>query len=220
MRFRRPEGVVEKQFCNACEHLFSDFMQTDTTHGQLVFQTDRENSGKSTQVQLLSEVVTLSGRDEGAFLDFGVGGNISAFREAGDLLPRHRFMGCDVYPSDTPGYFSTYDPDAPHGSFDGISSYAVVEHLTNTMDAWVGMNRLLKSVDAGGGVMVHSFPSQWHQGFDDWSIQIQGHSCLFSRKSLRLVCRKTGFKLLKADPPRYVGPHYHPVFTFRKSRDV
>ena len=129
-------------------------------------------------------------------------------------------MGCDVYQSDTPGYFSIYDPRAPVGSFDGISSYAVIEHLTNTLEAWIGLNRLLKSIRAGGGVMVHAFPSQWHQGFDDWSIQIRGHSCLFSRKSLRLICREAGFRVVKADPPRFIGPHYHPVFTFMKVRDV
>ena len=109
---------------------------------------------------------------------------------------------------------------AQFGWFDGISSYAALEHLTNTADAWRTLNRLLKPTSAGGGVMVHAFPSQWHLDFDDSAIQIAGHSCVFSRKSLRMMCDRAGFQLVKADPPRFVGPHYHAVMSFRKVRDV
>jgi hypothetical protein len=220
LEFKREGETVRKHFCRGCEHMWSDFMQTDVSHGQVVFETGRENSGKATQSALLMEVAELSGRLNGTFLDFGVGGNIGSFKEAAQQLPQHRFMGCDVYPSTVPGYFSTYDADAPVGQFDGISSYAVIEHLTNTLDAWLHLNRLLKPMADGGGLMIHSFPSQWHLGFDDWAIQISGHSCVFSRESLKRVCRRSGFEILKADPPRFIGPHYHPVFVFRKICDV
>lgn len=218
LSFTLPNEVVDKSLCRDCQHLFSDFMQTETRHVEIVFGVATENEGSATQLELLEEIS--SGVKRGAFLDFGIGGNVTAFQAAGARMPQHRFQGCDVYPLDVPGYFGTYDPDAPLGTFDGISSYAVVEHLTNTMDAWRLLNRLLKPMKEGGGTMTHSFPSQWHLDFEDWAIRIAGHSCLFSRKSLRIVCDVTGFEIVRADPPRFVGPHYHSVFRFRKVKDV
>jgi hypothetical protein len=218
--FDLPDEVVAKSFCRTCEHLFSERMQTGLSHVQSVFRIDQHNPGKETQVMLLREAAGLSGARNGTFLDFGVGGNIGAFAEAGKSMPEHRFMGCDVYPASVPGYFLTYDENAPHGIFDGITSHAVVEHLTNTLDAWKKFNRLLKPVSQGGGIMIHAFPSQWHLGFDNWAIRIAGHSCVFSRESLRRVCDATGFRIERADPPRPVGHHYHPVFIFRKTRDL
>lgn len=218
--FNRPGEVVNKNFCLSCEHLYSYEDQTNLLHGQIVFGFDRENAAKSTQTDLMLELAQKRGLKHGTFLDFGVGGNIRAFQDASARAPHHEFMACDTYPSAVAGYFNTYGPSAPRGIFDGISSYAVVEHLTNTIDAWALFNRLLKSVRDGGGLMLHSFPSQLHLSFDDWAMQIAGHSCLFSRASLLLTCRRTGFRLVSADPPRYVGPHYHPVMLFQKVRDV
>jgi hypothetical protein len=218
--FLRPEGLIEKYLCRRCEHLYSDFLQTDPTLAREMFQLDVENAGQPAQVQLLREVVDRSGSATGAYLDFGVGGNISAFQEAQRRWPQHRFMGCDLYASDTRGYFGTYSAAAPLGEFDGIASYAVVEHLTHSLEAWQRLNRLLKPMARGGGIMVHAFPSQLHHDFEHWAIQIRTHSCLFSRRSLVLTCRNAGFAMEKTDPPRPVGPHDHPVLVFRKQRDV
>lgn len=218
--FERPEGLINKSLCLQCEHLYSSFLQTDPLEADEIFQFGAENEAKSTQVQLLTEAVERSEVTRGLFLDFGVGGNISAFGEAQRLLPGHRFNGCDVYRADVPGYFQTYDPAAPLGMFDGISSYAVVEHLTGTLESWRTFNRLLKPVSEGGGIMIHAFPSQLHHDLDHWAIQIHTHACIFSRQSLRIACRKTGFRVVKADPPRPAGPHYHPILVFRKVRDV
>ena len=218
LSFTLPNETVEKSLCRNCEHLFSNLLQTELRHVEIVFKVTTENEGSATQLALLEELTAKL--EQGTFLDFGIGGNLTAFQAAGKRLPQHRFQGCDVYPSSAPGYFVTYSPDAPLGIFDGISSYAVIEHLTNTVDAWRLLNRLLKPINDGGGIMIHSFPSQWHLDFDDWAIQIAGHSCLFSRKSLKLLCDKMGFAIERADPPRFVGPHYHPVFRFRKIRDA
>ena len=68
--------------------------------------------------------------------------------------------------------------------------------------------------------MVHSFPSQLHHDFDDWAIQIRVHTCLFSKQSLRMTCKASGFDFVKGKLPRPVGPHCHPVLVFRKIRDV
>lgn len=218
--FPRPNDTVEKQFCRSCEHLFTDFVQSDPEVASGLFRVGEENAGKETQVDLLNEVVTWSGVAAGRYLDFGVGGNLSAFNEVAQVNPQHTFMGCDVYPADVGGYFTTYDSDAPLGSFDGISSYAVIEHLTGTLGTWRLLNRLLKPMSKGGGWMVHSFPSQLHHDMDHWAIQIRTHTCLFSRPSLALTCSISGFEFVKGNLPRSVGPHYHPVLVFRKTRDV
>jgi hypothetical protein len=218
--FERPEGRIEKLFCGGCGHLFTDFLQTDPDVGREMFHFETENASQPAQAQLLEELAQRAGLEHGVFLDFGVGGNISAFQQVGERHPEHRFMGCDTYPSEVEGYFQTYSPTAPAGIFDGISSYAVVEHLTGTIESWLHFNRLLKPMAAGGGIMVHSFPSQLHHDFEHWAIQIRSHVCLFSRKSLAMVCAKAGFVLEKGLLPRPTGPHDHPVMVFRKVRDV
>ena len=218
--FDRPEGSIEKYLCPRCEHLFSDFLQTDPQVGQEMFHFDTENAGKETQVRLLEELARRSGLAHGTFLDFGVGGNLAAFQEAQLRHPQHRFMACDTYPSPVAGYFQTYAANSPLACFDGISSYAVVEHLTDTVTAWSYLNRLLKPLSDGGGIMVHAFPSQLHHDFDHWAIQIGSHVCLFSPKSLKRVCEQTGFKMDDGVFHRPIGQHDHGIMVFRKVRDL
>ena len=95
-------------------------MQTDHAHVEIVFGINEPNPGWSTQVDLLEEAVLTSGVDRGTFLDFGVGGNMSAFQKASSLMPQHRFMGCDVYKAETDGYFETYRSTAAFGQFEPL----------------------------------------------------------------------------------------------------
>lgn len=217
--FDRPEGRIGKYICSGCGHLFSDFLQTDPDLGQEMFRFDTENDGKETQVALLEELIRRSGVDRGTYLDFGVGGNLAAFQEVQARHPQHRLMACDTYPSPVPGYFQTYAEDSPKHCFDGISSYAVVEHLTETVAAWTYLNRLLKPTAAGGGIMVHAFPSQLHHDFEHWSIQIRSHVCLFSPISLARVCEQTGFHMETGSRYRPIGKHAHGIMVFRKTSD-
>jgi hypothetical protein len=92
--------------------------------------------------------------------------------------------------------------------------------LKFTISSWSRFNRLLKPVNEGGGIMVHAFPSLLHHDFDHWAIQIRSHTCLFSAKSLRFLCERTGFKLIRGVLPRPVGPHDHAVMIFRKISDL
>jgi len=170
-------------------------------------------------VQLLSELVGRKSIANGSYLDFGVGGNRRSFEMAKELFPQHSFYGCDLFTHSGRNYFTTYD-ESYCGKFDGISSYAVIEHLTYPSDSWKYLNRLLRPMAAGGGIMVHSFPSQLHHVFSDWQIQIRSHVCLFSRRSLAIQCTLAGFRLRFADPPRPVGPHSHPVMVFEKVGDI
>lgn len=185
-----------------------------------MFQFDTENAGKDTQVLLLEELVRRTGRERATLLDFGVGGNLTAFQEAQMLMPQHRFMACDTYSSSVQGYFQTYAEQSPLHMFDGISSYAVIEHLTDTVPAWTYLNRLLKPVASGGGLMVHAFPSQLHHDFDHWAVQIKSHVCVFSPQSLLRVCEMTGFQMEDGRMLRPVGPHAHGIMVFRKVKDM
>jgi hypothetical protein len=189
VRFVRTEGTIDKNLCPGCGHLFSLYQQSDPELGRILFDFGSENDAAATQLSLLEETIRRSGRTGGTFLDFGVGGNISAFQQAQLNHPNAHIFACDTYPLELENYFQTYSDRAPLGIFDGISSYAVVEHLTETFDSWSRFNRLLKPVNEGGGIMVHAFPSLLHHDFDHWAIQIRSHTCLFSPKSLRFLCK-------------------------------
>lgn len=218
--FLRPEGQIEKCLCSGCGHLFTNYIQKDPALGAQLFQFHQENPSSSAQEQLLNELSEFVEKPEGTFLDFGVGGNIQAFQRAQATHPEAEWFGCDTYPAKVDNYFSTYSDTAPTGRFDGISSYAVIEHLTETVDSWKLFNRLLRPMSEGGGVMIHAFPSLLHHDFDHWAIQIQSHTCLFSPKSIGKICRKTGFKLVSGKSHRPVGPHDHGVFIFAKIKDL
>jgi hypothetical protein len=213
------DDCFEKGLCRRCEHLYSTWLQTDVAKASTQFGYADENENLSTQVQLLVEVANRRSLRSGSYLDFGVGGNRRSFELASAMCPHQHFFGCDLFSYSHPNYFTTYDASYA-GMFDGISSYAVMEHLTYPGDSWKYLNRLLRPMVAGGGIMVHSFPSQLHHVFSDWQIQIRSHVCLFSRRSLAIQCRAAGFRLQFADPPRPVGPHSHPVLIFEKVRDV
>ena len=132
------------------------------------------------------------------------------------MYPQHQFHACDLYSSNARDYFQIYSPASPLRRFDGISSNAVVEHLDNTLEAWRYLNRLLKPMAEGGGMMVHAFPSQIVEDPNHWAIRIASHECLFSRKSLELACRHSGFAFIRI---RYFASVQHPVYYFRKTRD-
>jgi hypothetical protein len=219
VKFQFENDSFEKGLCRKCEHLYSTWLQTDLEVSAEQFGFGEENENLKTQAMLLSRLVLHRPLSSGQYLDFGVGGNLRSLELASEAHPEHRFRGCDLYPDVNRNYFTTYDTNY-FGMFDGISSYAVLEHLTYPRDAWTYLNRLLKPVSRGGGIMIHSFPSQLHHVFGDWQIQIRSHTCLFSRKSLALQCKIAGFRLLLADPPQPVGTHGHPVMIFQKVRDV
>lgn len=64
--------------------------------------------------------------------------------------------------------------------------------------------------------MVHAFPSQIVEDLNHWAIKIDSHECLFSETSHDLICRKSGFELIKV---KYFAGVQHPVYYFRKTCD-
>lgn len=213
--FNNDRQIV-KLFCNSCEHIFSKKLNRNLQRATELFTYDQSNHRISGQQSLIELLVKYAGVSKGNFLDFGVGGNYQAVIEMQNMYPSHNFMACDLYEREAKNYFTMYHENSPLGCFDGISSNAVIEHLDNTKEAWLYLNRLLKPIEKGGGVMLHAFPSQLIEDLNHWALTIGSHECLFSRRSLQYMCDYAGFSLLKI---KFHSNIEHPVYYFRKIAD-
>lgn len=208
-----------KIYCTECEHIFSTWVNKDLQKAQTLFDyKNKINHDHKSIVQedCLLHLSLYSNKNNGIFLDFGVGGNIFIQNRLNDKYSNQNVYSCDINPRNEKNHFETYENDGFLHFFDGIASHAVLEHLDDTIYSWKYFNKLLKPMDKGGGIMVHAFPSQIHFDLDDWSMKIPEHVCLFSKKSLRLICEKTGFKLIKIRQSK----GHHPMFLFKKIFDV
>ena len=170
---------ISKLFCRHCHHLHSNWLANNLERTQELFDYNTETTRKYEQKYLLSQAIKYSGK-RGWFLDFGVGGNISASIEMQKEFPENIFYACDLNYRDEKNYFVTYTADEMIGRFSGITSNSVIEHLGDTIQTWRYFNQLLKP----GGYMVHSFPSQLHFDWSHWGLTIKSHVCLFSDISL------------------------------------
>ena len=140
----------------------------------------------------------LRNASDASLLDFGCGPNTTAakiMKEKG-----YDARCCDIldgYDYDGEFYFKykINNPDL-HGKFDVIVSMDVIEHLGNTLDSWIDLNRMLKP----GGVMAHSFPSRMLYNLKHEYCQNPFHNCLFTEKSLKIICEKSGFEYLGKRP--------------------
>jgi predicted Zn-ribbon and HTH transcriptional regulator len=212
------QNRIEKALCPECHHLFSFLnLPENIPRARELFDYDAASLHSANELLLIKLLIKCSGKASGRFLDFGVGGNRAVLQSArSSVSDNYQIWGCDlIHREDTSQYFITYQDDAMLGSFDGICSSEVMEHLDNTIEAWTYMNRLLRPVNGGGGVMLHSFPSNVTLHLQDTMIIIGSHICLFSDKSLRLLCEKTGFQLkcIRHD-------HFFPEFLFVKTGDI
>lgn len=218
IRYYFEKCNIEKSFCSKCAHLWAVAdLPNDVKRAVTMFDYEAPSLWCSTEKRLILSLIRLNMRPRGRFLDFGIGGNISVLEELAPLLKNdQKLFACDIIlRNDYPNYFVTYKDDTKIGTFDGICSSEVIEHLDKTVETWMYMNRLLKPVSDGGGVMLHSFPSNVNLHMDDTMIVIGSHVCLFSEKSLRMLCEKSGFELSKIS-----YRHFLPEFIFQKTRDV
>jgi hypothetical protein len=217
IQFLQDSFQIEKFYCHDCEHIFSNNLRQDVQMGDKLFNYKAESNFLKKQLQLQVSLIKELKLSCGNILDFGVGGNLKIMENLSRRFPEFKFFACDIFQCKQKNYFQTYSEESPMHFFDGISSHAVIEHLDNTIEAWKYFNRLLKPLDNGGGIMLHSFPSQVNEDLFHWSIKIASHECLFSEKSLKLVCKMSGFKLIKC---KLFTSAVHPVFVFRKVADV
>lgn len=216
IHFNSESTLIKKYYCHNCDHIFSNNLQLNASLGQELFNYQSESKFFHQQLQLQISLLKEIYASSGNILDFGVGGNFQIQDYLSKRYPNFNFYTCDIYQNERKNYFQSYSADSPLHIFDGISSHAVIEHIDNTIDAWTYFNKLLKPIKLGGGIMLHSFPSQINEDLHHWSVQIGSHECIFSEQSLNILCAKTGFKLLKC---KIFTTAVHPVFVFRKVFD-
>lgn len=208
-----------KHLCTACGHLFSRWL--DAGLGDVaqryegIYSGDqlyRENSRAAYQLALMRYALRRLGDPPDArILDFGCGPNVSPART---LRAEGRDARCcDIlsgYPYDDDVFFRYDRNDLPrHGAFDALVSIDVIEHLGDTIEAWLGLNALLKPT----GIMAHCFPSRMHYGLRHSACATPFHTCLFTRRSLSLLCARTGFQWEAVERFAADVPY---VFRFRK----
>jgi len=216
INFKIEGQVVEKKLCKVCDHLFSNWLDDSLEVTKSLFNYNKANHNSKGQKDLMLKLINYSNKKNGSFLDFGIGGNLSIYDNF-KPIDDNEIFGCDIIHRDEKNYFKTYEDVSKIGYFDGISSNAVVEHLYNTKEAWIYLNKLLKPISNGGGIMAHAFPSQINFDFLHWSIKIKSHVCLFSESSLKRITEYSGFDLIKIE---FDNDIQHPIFYFKKVKDL
>jgi SAM-dependent methyltransferase len=212
-----------KHLCCKCGHCYATWLQGDLqdtadkyagiyNNSQLLQEGPRAGYEESLFRYVLKHC---GGSRDASLLDFGCGPNrtpVEALRREGvdahgcDILPIYDYDG-DVF------FRHTGDATPWKHRFDGIVSIDVIEHLADTLESWVYLNRILKP----NGIMAHCFPSQLHYSFIHAYFRTPFHVCLFSRKSLQRLLDQSGFVLESIEPFDADVPY---VFRFRKVREV
>lgn len=208
---------LKKYLCPNCEHIFSNWLNNDLVKIQSLFDYSKRSTHNHKSIveeKVLEKNIKYFNSINGYFLDFGIGANYFIVEKMSQRYPQHEIWGCDLNYRNEKNYFQTYNTEGVLNKFDGISSHAVIEHLDDTVNSWKYFNRLLKNNK--NSRMIHAFPSQIHFHLNEWSIKIPEHVCVFSKKSLKILCDKTGFKLEKIE----IRDHHHPIFIFKKIRAI
>lgn len=209
---------LKKYFCPNCEHIFSNWLDNDLEKTQEHFdysERTKHNYKSRVEEKVFEQNINNFKTTNGCFLDFGIGANYFVVENISKKYPQHEIWGCDLNERKKPNYFTTYKDENTLEKFDGISSHAVIEHLGDTITTWKYFNKLLKDKEHCPQ-MRHAFPSQIHFALNEWSIKVPEHLCLFSKKSLKILCAKTGFRLEKIE----IREHHHPIFTFTKIKNI
>jgi hypothetical protein len=218
-----PEAKGHSKFrCHHCGHLYSHWLDIELERvGKFsgeAYNDDQlrvENYRAKYQLNLMRYLLALLGHPAHAnLLDFGCGPNLSPTMTL--RKEDHDVRCCDImdYPYDGEIYFRhTNDASRWPQFFDGIVSIDVIEHLGNTVESFTYFNRILKP----GGYMAGCFPTQYHYKRSHPYFHNPYHVCLLSPKSLKILCQKTGFSLLKIEPFEADIPF---VFLFQKVREI
>ncbi len=212
---------VTKYYCLNCQHLFGEkdySINPVQAYGLLDYE--KPSATYSVQKKTIEAVIKFSSKkNSGKYLDFGIGGNWCAIKELSDKYNNsHEIYGTDIHPCNnlSDKFFISYNHDPSFfGFFNGISSCHVLEHFENPHKSWEYLNRLLKPIKSGGGVMVHVIPTTMHYHPYDIVNLYPSHVCIYSKRSIRLVSEKCGFKIEKI---RVIEGQ--PAFYFRKTFDL
>jgi hypothetical protein len=213
-----------------CFNIYATWLQRDLAEvGEIYSGIDNgttevhvENERKEVQKEMIRICAALI-RDQQVnsstlqILDFGCGPNYRAAIEMNQEDSKLACSCCDINPSlpyDGRTFFKFTGTITQElvGAYDGISSVDVFEHLNHPVDDMLKFNKLLKI----GGVMVHFAPLQWYLRLHPGHYDTAFHTNFPSKKSLQILCEKTGFKFIGDYLPKY-GFWY---LAFRKISDV
>lgn len=183
----------DKYFCLDCGHLFANWMNGKDI-GSLYASIEQEEVLHENDRKELQKEMMLLGlkyyNGKGNILDFGCGANFNASRElnayACDIMPRLPY-------DDKFFQYDKYQVHKYNNFFAVISSVDVLEHLNDPVQDFLYFNRMLKP----DGVMVHFSPMIEHIPLYGSHADTAFHTCFVSKKSLKLLCEKTGFKLIE-----------------------
>lgn len=98
VQFQFGTDMFLKSVCDNCEHLFTNWSQTNVEENTSLFGYLQENENISVQAALLEEAAALS--RGGRVLDFGTGANIRSIRVARKPTENTDYWACDLYQSD------------------------------------------------------------------------------------------------------------------------
>jgi len=152
---------IEKAFCPHCIHIFSHLGLPDNPDKvRQLFVFSEPSRTCDIERKLILRLVSLARRGSTQFLNFGTGGNFAALDSARNKVKLPiQIWGCDLVMSREDRYFfKTYSDDTMLGRFDAICSSETIEHLDDTVTAWIYMNRLLKPKREGEGSCFTGFP--------------------------------------------------------------
>ncbi len=195
-----------KYYCPHCVFLWTDIFDalTLSEYGERYVEANFDRHRRPAEARmkaaplLLKEVIKLSGGAR--FLDYGVGYNVPYIYEL-----RGRgidLWGCDISTKVPYSRFIRQLPteSLPEGTFDGLYSLDVAEHLADVVNDYLTMGRLLKA----GGYILHStymLHKMWEpsKGLPDHPmLRNPWHISLCSEKAMHVIAEKAGLQFIKS----------------------
>ena len=201
-----PWWEHEKYYCPHCRFLWSDWLDDKSLadYGKEYVKGNYDHHRRPTEVRMLAAphlLLSVLKKTAGKrFIDYGVGYNtpyIYELRGRGIDL-----WGCDISSAVAYSRFVRHLPEGnlPEGTFDGIYSLDVAEHLSDIEGDYNRMKHLLRP----GGVILHS--TLWlHKLWDGKppfpripNLWNPWHVSLCSDRTMEVVAQKTGLDYLGA----------------------
>lgn len=205
--FEAPEWPEHsKYYCPHCEFLWSDaFDQLSLAeYGESYVKANYDSHRVPAEARmtgaplLLRELAALT--DGKRFIDYGVGYNVPYIYEL-----RGRgidLWGCDISAMVPYSRFVRYLPaqDLPDGTFDGLYSIDVAEHLSDIVNDYIAMRDLLKP----GGYLLHVtywLHTMWKPGNGlplDPMLRNPWHVSVCSERAMQVIAERTGLEFVES----------------------
>jgi SAM-dependent methyltransferase len=199
-----PWQEHDKYYCPSCQFLWSPWLdnKTQEEYGREYVRANYDHQRRPTESRMVAAphlIQRLLVRTRGTrFLDYGVGYNTPYIYE---LRARGiDVWGCDISATVPYSRFIRYLPanDLPKGTYDGIYSLDVAEHLADIITDYERMKNLLRP----GGMILHS--TLWlHNLWDGKSTFPQNpmlwnpwHVSICSSRTMQVIAERTGLEYL------------------------